>query len=109
VDDDHEYDGADGCGSERIEEAAGSSAYFELTENPAAEDRADQAEQDVCEAPIAAAASDFSSEPARDEAEKDPAYETTIDYNTKDLIHVRECEKSGEHAGSLIKLMWTVV
>ena len=47
-----------------------------LGENPTADDRADQAEDDVADAAESFAAREFAGEPSRDEAEENPAEKT---------------------------------
>src|SRR5579859_206000 len=102
VNDNDEQDGANGCGGERIKPAGVAGANFELAENPAAEDGADESEKNVGEAAVAAAARDFSGETSGDEAEKNPTDETAVNDDAENLIHVNQEKKGGEHAGSLV-------
>src|SRR5229473_8397752 len=84
-------------------------ADFKFAENPSAKDRTNQAKKNVGKAAVAAAARDFSRQPAGDEAEENPTDKTPVNDDAKDLIHVKQEKGSGEHASSLFILMWAVV
>ena len=109
VNDNDEQHGADGRGGERVEPAAVARADFKFAENPPAKDGTNQAEKNVSETAVAAASRDFSRQPTGDEAEQNPADETAINDDAKDLIHVKQEKGSGEHGGSLFVLVWAVV
>src|SRR5580658_5710797 len=94
----HEENGADGGGGERIKKA--SAENTKAHEDPAADKRADDAENDVGDAAEAAATRDFSGEPSGNQADDDPAPEAVweVDRNTFRLD--QGAEKCGGHATS---------
>ena len=67
---------AEGGGGQADRETAAEDSEFH--EDPAAEDGADQAEDDVGDAAVAAAAGNFSGEPAGDQADDDPADQAAL-------------------------------
>jgi hypothetical protein len=73
--DENENDGADGGGSKRIQKSA--AINFELYENPSADERTDDSQDNVRDAAKAAAARDFSGKPSGDEADENPAPESS--------------------------------
>ena len=82
----HENDGAQSCRGERIPEAATEDS--ELHEDPAADERANDPKNDVRDAAKAAAARDFSREPAGDKTDHQPANHSVPELNDKELrIH----------------------
>jgi hypothetical protein len=90
MDDDNEHDGADRGGREGVNETAGASADFQFAENPSAKHGTNEAEENVGQATVAAAARDFSGEPPGNETEQNPANEAAINDYAKDLIYIRE-------------------
>ena len=69
----YDDDGAYGGGGEAVEEAVSVADNVKLGENPAADYAADESENDVGDAAEAAAAGNFSGEPAGEQAEHQPA------------------------------------
>src|ERR1700730_17151269 len=94
-DEDHSTDRRSG---EAVEEAAAQDVQFE--EDPATQNRADQTENDVCDATIARAARDFSGEPAGDQADQYPADQALLPLDHNDSILEKMQEKCREHSAS---------
>src|SRR5579863_914113 len=94
---------AECCRGQREEKAAAEDSQF--SENPAADERADQAQDDVGDTAEAAAARQFSGEPSSNKAEKEPCDDSTRppfdDYRSV----FNQCQ-SREHAVSIL-LIWT--
>ena len=79
VDDgDEDYGSNGGCG-QAIDEAAAEDT--QLGEDPAAEDGADEAEDDVGDAAVALATRDFAGEPAGEQADDDPEEQAVLPFD----------------------------
>src|SRR5438270_13358 len=77
VDDQH-HDGADHRDEHAVEVEAGHPGGAELGEQPAADDRADDAEHDVEDEPLAGLVDDLAGDEAGDQPEHDPADEGSV-------------------------------
>src|SRR5271169_4912777 len=96
--DEDKEDGANGSCRERIQEAA--APYAEAHENPSADERADDAKNNVGDAAEAAAARDFSGKPSGDKADDDPAPESAGEINRNTLCLDQSAKKRGGHSAS---------
>ena len=76
--DDQEH-GADGRGSKRINESSAEDS--ELREEPSSENRPNEPQNNVCDAAEAVSARDFPRQPARDQADEEPANQAMAKFN----------------------------
>src|SRR5258708_4038560 len=97
-----EDDGAEGCRGQREEKTAAKDS--KLGENPAADERTDQAKDDIRDAAKAAAARKLSGEPSGDEAEEKPGNQAPRPPFDDDRSVLNQCEVR-EHAASRVKLL----
>src|SRR5580704_17083942 len=96
--DQHEQDGSNRCGGQRIKKASAENAQAHV--NPSANEGADNAKNNVGDAAKAAAARNFSVQPSGDEADDDPAPESggAVERNTLGLA--QGAKKSDGHSAS---------
>src|SRR5579885_3762467 len=106
MDDGNEDDGSDGGRSERIPESAAEDP--ELQEEPAADKRPNNPEDDVRDAAVAAAASEFASKPAGDEPNENPADETLLPADDNNAF-LEQHGESGKHGASLASKGWGIL
>src|SRR6266540_360881 len=77
--DDNQEHGADSRGGERINES--SAEDFEPREDPSSENCANEPQNNVCDAAEAVSARDFPRQPARDQADEQPANQPMAEFN----------------------------
>jgi len=86
-----EYDGAKGCGGERVPET--SAENLQLHKDPPANERANDSQNDVRDAAEAAATRDLSRKPSGNQTDQQPADDSAGVLEIKDMF----IEKNGGH------------